>query len=180
LLAAWLGTPPEGAERALAGLTLAMVVAMTTGTGTAIARAMGRTRYEAEYSGVGQAAHVILGLLWVPSQGLDGALLATLVANVLASAWFLLRFARTTGWGLGEVFARPALQPLAMLALGLAGGRVLLRWLPAADGMLQWVWAVVASAIPAVMVVALLMATRFLPLHELSAVLRRPAPEARD
>lgn len=177
LLAAWLGTPPAGAERALAGLTLAMVIAMTTGTGTAIARAMGRTRYEAEYSGVGLVAHVVLGLLWVPSQGLDGALLATLVANVLASAWFLVRFARLTGWGGGEVFGRPALQPLLMLALAVAGGRAASPWLPQATGALQWVWAIVASAIPALLVVGLLVATRFLPVTELMAMLRRRAPE---
>ncbi len=173
LLAAWLGTPPVGAERALAGLTLAMVAAMTTGTATAIARAMGRTRYEAEYSGVGLVTHVVLGLIWVPRYGLDGALLATLVANVLASAWFLVRFARVTGWGLGAVLVRPALQPLAMLALGSVGGRALLPWLPEAHGLGQWAWAAVAAVLPAAGVLALLVATRFLPLLELGAVLGR-------
>jgi O-antigen/teichoic acid export membrane protein len=180
LLTAWLGTPPVGAERALAGLTLAMVVAMTTGTGTAIARAMGRTRYEAEYSGVGLVAHLVLGLSWVPGHGLDGALLATLVANALASAWFLLRFAHTTGWGFGEVFGRPAIQPLLALVLVVAVGRASAPWLPEASGVAQWAWAVLASAMPALGVVALLIATRFLPLSEVAAVLRQRAPEPQE
>ena len=176
LLLAWLGTPPAGAELALQGLILAMVAAMTTGTGTAIARAMGRTRYEAEYSGVGFVVHLALGLWSVPRFGLGGALFATGIANVAASAWFLFRFARITGWGVAEVFVRPSLQPLVAMAVAIWLGRGLALSLPESSGLMGWWWAAVASAVPAASVVVLLLVTRFLPLSELRALTRRGVP----
>jgi O-antigen/teichoic acid export membrane protein len=182
LLVAWLGTPPPGAELCVIGLTLAMVAAMTTGTATSIARALGRTRYEAEYSGIGLAVHIGLGLWLVPRLGLLGALLSTLSANVLACAWFLVRFARVTGWGFASVFIRPTLQPLAVLALVAALGRQLAMRLPQGAGLLGWMWALIAASLPALVALVLLFATRFLPIAELRALLRRrPAastPEA--
>ena len=182
LLVAWLGTPPEGAELCVVGLTLAMVAAMTTGTSTAIARALGRTRFEAEYSGVGLGVHIVLGIALVPRYGLMGALIATVTANVLASAWFVFRFGRVTGWGFGSVFLRPTLQPLAVLAVCAVLGRQLANHLPEAAGLVGWVWALVGAAIPALAALVLLFATGFLPIAELRALLRRNAapraPEA--
>jgi O-antigen/teichoic acid export membrane protein len=179
LLTAWLGTPPAGAELCLIGLTLAMVIAMTTGTATAIARAIGRTRYEAEYSGLGLAVHLALGLWLVPRYGLPGALIATIVGNVFATAWLLIRFGSVTGWGFGAVFVRPTLQPLAMLAVVAWLGRLFANHLPEATGLVGWVWAIVAGAAPALTVLALLTATGFLPFAELQALLRR-APVGRS
>src|SRR5258706_10345523 len=120
-----------------------MVVAMTTGTATAVARALGRTRYEAEYSGIGLGVHLALGLWLVPRFGLQGALLSTISANVLATAWFLVRFGRVTGWGFASVFVRPALQPLAVLALVSYVGRQFAMRLPHGVGLAGWIWALV-------------------------------------
>ena len=175
LLVAWLGTPPVGAELCLIGLTIAMVIAMTTGTATAIARAFGRTRYEAEYSGIGLAVHIALGLWLVPRSGLQGALVATISANLCATAWLLFRFGRVTGWGFGSVFVRPTLLPLVVLALVAWGGRQLAVRLPEGAGFVGWVWAILAAAIPALAVLVLLFATGFLPFAELRALLRRKA-----
>jgi O-antigen/teichoic acid export membrane protein len=182
LLASWLGTPPPGAELCLIGLTLAMVVAMTTGTATSIARALGRTRYEAEYSGIGLGVHIALGLWLVPRYGLPGALVATFASNVLATAWFLIRFGRVTGWGFASVFLRPTLQPLVVLAVVSALGKSFATRLPHGVGLAGWFWALVAASLPALGVLVLLFATGFLPIAELRALLRRPpvarAPEA--
>ena len=182
LLVAWLGTPPAGTELCVIGLTMAMVVAMTTGTATTIARAMGRTRYEAEYSALGFGVHVVFGLWLVPRYGLMGALVATSVANVVASAWLLIRFGRVTGWGIGATFVRPTLQPLVALALCAAGGRQLALRLPAGEGLAGWCWAFVASAVPGLAVVAVLVIVRFITPLELRALMRRggavAAPEA--
>ena len=176
LLAAWLGATPAGAELCVIGLTLGMVAAMTSGTGTAIARALGRTRFEAEYSGLGLGVHLVLGLLFVPRYGLMGAILATGIANVCASAWFLWRFARVTGWGLRAVFLRPTLLPLVALGAGTLAGRAFERLLPAASGWLAWPWAAVAAAAPAAIVVGVLVLTRFVPVSELRAIGRLGAP----
>ncbi len=173
LLLAWLGTPPAGAELCLTGLTIAMVLAMTTGTATAIARAIGRTRYEAEYSGLGLAVHVVLGLVLVPRLGLMGAIVATGIANVFASGWLLFRFARVTGWGGSVVFLRPTLQPLIVLAVTAAAGRQVALLLPVAGGVAGWAWAIVASGLPAAAALGVLAATGFLPLSELRGLLQR-------
>lgn len=173
LLAAWIGTPPAGAELCVVGLTLAMVAAMTTGTGTAIARALGTTRFEAEYSALGLGVHVVLGLWLVPRLQLTGALVATGVANVLASGWFLVRFGRATGWGFRSTFVRPALQPLVVLGALAALGRLLAERLPGGAGLAGWVWAIVAAAVPALAALGVLTATGFLPAAEVRALLRR-------
>ena len=176
LLLAWLHSPPAGTELCVTGLTLAMVVAMTTGTATAVARAFGRTRYEAEYSGLGLGVHGALGLWLVPRYGLLGALIATGVANVAASAWLLIRFGSVTGWGIGSTFVRPALQPLAVLAVCAAGGRQFAMRLPLGAGPAGWFWALLASVVPALAVLALLFGIGFLPLSELRALLQRRTP----
>jgi O-antigen/teichoic acid export membrane protein len=155
-----------------------MVVAMTTGTATSIARALGRTRYEAEYSGIGLGVHIVLGLWLVPRYGLPGALVATFASNVLATAWFLIRFGRVTGWGFTSVFVRPTLEPLVVLALVAYGGRQFASRLPLGAGLVGWVWALVAASLPALGVLVILFATGFLPIAELRALLRRP-PVAR-
>ena len=173
LLIAWLGTPPPGADLCVVGLTLAMVVAMTTGTTTVLARAMGRTRYEAEFSALGLAVHVALGLVLVPRYGLMGAVVSTFIANVAASAWFILRFARMTSWGLGSAFVQPTLRPLIALALVVYPGRELALHLPVASGLLAWMWAGIAGAVPAITVLVLLIATGFLPRAQLRSALAR-------
>jgi len=171
LLVAWLGRPPQGADLCLVGLTLAIVVAMTTGTGTAIARAICRTRYEAEFSAVGLVAHVALGIWLVPRFGLLGAVEATIAANVCAAAWFLFRFARLLGVSFESVVARPALPPIVALAVLAFTGRWLASALPAGTGLMAWLYALIAAAAPAVLVLAALAAARFLPASELRALL---------
>ena len=178
LLPAWLGTPPAGAELCLTGLTIAMVMAMTTGTATAIARAFGRTRYEAELSAVGLGVHVVLGLGLVPRYGLLGAIIATGVANVLASAWMLFRFARVTGWGMASVFVRPTVQPLVVLALVATAGRWVALRLPDGSGWAGLGWAIVASGLPGLAAIGLLLTTGFLPANDWRAMLRRAGPAA--
>jgi hypothetical protein len=118
----------------------------------------------------------------VPRYGLPGALVATFASNVLATAWFLIRFGRVTGWGFASVFLRPTLQPLAVLAVVSALGKSFATRLPHGAGLAGWFWALVAASLPALGALVLLFATGFLPIAELRALLRRPpvarAPEA--
>jgi O-antigen/teichoic acid export membrane protein len=139
LLAAWLGDVPSGSDLAVVGLSIAMVLAMATGVVAALARAFGRTRYEAEYSALAFVLHVALGLWLVPRYGLVGALVATLVANVVAVAWYLWRFARLTGWHMRTLLA-PSWPPLAVLGLVAVAGRLLVARLPEAHGLIGWLW----------------------------------------
>jgi len=170
LLAAWLGTVPEGAERCVVGLTLAMAAAMTASTATVIARAMGRTRLEAEYSGFGLAIHLAVGLWLVPRWSLDGALLATGLANVLASLLLLWRFGRITGWGLARPLGRTVLPALLALAATSVAGRWLADRLPEALGLAGWGWAILASATPAAVTFVALALVGHVPVAELRAL----------
>ena len=174
LLAAWLGDVPPGSDLAVVGLSIAMVLAMATGVVAALARAFGRTRYEAEYSALAFVLHVALGLWLVPRHGLVGALVATLVANVVAVAWYLWRFARLTGWRMRTLLA-PSWPPLAVLGLVAVAGRLLVARLPEAHGLIGWLWVAIAAGVPALLVLALLSVVGFVTPDEWRALLRRRA-----
>ena len=178
LLAAWLGDVPAGSDFAVVGLSVAMVLAMSTGVVAAMARAFGRTRYEAEYSALAFVLHTALGLWLVPRHGLDGAIRATLAANVVAVAWYLWRFARFTGWPLRALVA-PSVPPLVALGLVAVAGRTLAGQLPHSSGLLGWLWVVVAAGVPPLVVLALLSAVGFVTPGEWRALLGRARSIAR-
>lgn len=175
LLATWLGEVPEGTDLAVVGLSLAMVSALAAGPGGAIARALGRTRFEAEQSGVALAVHLAFGLYTVPRYGLVGAVAAVALANLLSSAWFLVRFSRFTGWGLRAVVA-PVLAPLGVLVLVGGLGRWFADRLPHADGLVGVGFAALALTLPAFAVPLLLAAIGHLPLAEWHALRRGGIP----
>lgn len=176
LLAVWVGEVPAGSDLAVVGLSLAMVAAIAAGPGGALARALGRTRYEAEQSAVALVLHVALGLWAVPRYGLVGAVAATACANLVSSAWFMVRFARATGWGVRALVV-PAIAPVVVLGVVGAAGRALSNLLPHAAGIAGWGFALLVLALPAIVVVLTLTGTGFLPLAEWRA-LRAASPQA--
>ncbi len=178
LLAAWLGDVPQGSDFAVLGLSAAMVVAMATGVVSALARAFGRTRYEAEYSALAFVLHAGLGLALVPAHGLVGAIVATLAANLVAVTWYLVRFARFTGWSVRTLVA-PSLAPMAVLAVVVAAGRALMPHLPQASGFMGWLWVGVAAGVPPLLVLALASALGVVTPGEWRALLQRGATTAR-
>lgn len=178
LLAAWLGDVPQGSDFAVVGLSAAMVVAMATGVVSALARAFGRTRFEAEYSALALVLHTALGLVLVPRHGITGAITATLCANVVAVAWYLGRFARLAGWSWRTLVA-PSIPPMLVLAVVAVAGRTLAPHLPVSSGLSRWAWVVVAAGVPPLVVLALLSLVGFVTPSEWRALLQRRSSASR-
>ena len=84
-----------------------------TAMGTAMARGTGQPGYELRYTLVVRGLNLLLGILLIQSAGLIGLLVATLVATVLGSLYFLFLWQRClrASWQAlwREVYARPLL-----------------------------------------------------------------------
>lgn len=173
LLTAWLGGPQPEASLALRGLAITGAVALATGMGTAITRAVGRTLYEAEFAAVALGLHTLLGLLLVPRFGLAGALSAILAGNIAGGGWFLSRLANVIGSSRAQVLLEPLGWPLVATVLGAGAGLGLNYALQApAAGVAAWGVAVACSATSAFVAAVILSVSRYLPLAEALALLR--------
>ena len=168
LFAAWLGHPEPDAALALRGLSLAAFAAVAGGVSGAIARGVGRTSIELEWSGLALALHAMLGLLLVPRLGLAGALAAITVANLVAALWFAFRLTRDQHWPAGHALWEPFVFPALAIAAGSAAGAPVARALHA-----PWMALLVASAVAGLVALVVLLATRHLAWGELTRLARR-------
>ena len=171
LYAVWLGRPDPGAALALRGLALAAYAAVAGGVSGAIARGVGRTHLELEWSALALVLHGTLGVLLVPRQGMLGALIAIVVANTGAALWFALRLARAQGWPVARMLWEPFLAPGLAVGAGVLGGSLAVR---ATSG--PWPALVVAGGVAAFASGAVLLATRYASWREIARLVRPGAP----
>lgn len=164
--AAWLGRPAPDAALALQGLAIAGYWAAASGVAGAMARGVGRTELELEWSGIALLVHLALGLALVPRWQLAGALVALIAGNAVSAAWFLARLARTLRWPVAPVLGEPFGRPLFAAAAGAAAGLALAATLPPVHGGGAWLAAVGVGAGAALVSLALAVATRLLPWRE--------------
>ena len=112
----WLGESGGEVGQVIRFLVLAYGLNLFTAMGTTMARGIGRPGYELRYTLVVRSLNLLLGILLIQSAGLTGLLMATLVAIVLGSLYFLVLWHRFLGtawralWQ--EVYARPVLASL--------------------------------------------------------------------
>ena len=94
LIEAWLG--PGHDEAALLGavLVLATAIGLTTGSGAAYLRALGRPGLEARYGLLVLAANIALTIPLALAAGARGVVLGTLGAYAIGALWFFVRLAR--------------------------------------------------------------------------------------
>ena len=168
LFSAWLGHPDPAAALALRGLAIAAYAAVAGGVSGAIARGVGRTPIEFEWSSVALVLHGALGLALVPRFGLLGALLAIGCANVVSALWFALRLCRTQGWPAGRALWEPFVLPALAVAAGVAAGSPLAHAIH-----MPWLALGVSGAVSALGCFAVLLVTRHLSWGELAALARR-------
>jgi len=168
LFSAWLGHPDPAAALALRGLATAAYAAIAGGVSGAIARGVGRTPIEFEWSSVALVLHGALGLALVPRFGLLGALLAIGCANVVSALWFALRLCRTQGWPAGRALWEPFVLPALAVAAGVAAGSPLAHAIH-----MPWLALGVSGAVSALGCFAVLLVTRHLSWGELAALARR-------
>ena len=102
LLGAWLGSHDPQADVALVGLVFAAMFALATSTAAVMVRSAGRTDLEASLSAVALATHLGAAVLLIPRYQLLGAVAATLLGNIVACVFFLIRVSRAMTWDLGR------------------------------------------------------------------------------
>ncbi len=131
----WLGTPPPEVARVVRVLMLAYGFNLLTAMGTAMARGVGHPQFETRYAVLVIIVNLFLGIVLMRLLGLDGLLMATLVAVVLGSSYFLaqwhrfLRQAWRTLWR--KLYAPPLWACLLATLPSYLAGRGLLAYLPA-------------------------------------------------
>lgn len=158
LLESWLGHHDPQADIALVGLVFAAMFALATSTAAVMVRSAGRTDLEAMLSAVALATHLGAAAVLIPRYGLLGAVAATLLGNVVACLFFLIRVSRAMNWELVRTVLGGWALPMLASIIGMAVGRVLSPLLPIESGITGWALAaVVALAAGLVCAVVLLL-----------------------
>ncbi|HXJ70876.1 MAG TPA: lipopolysaccharide biosynthesis protein [Verrucomicrobiae bacterium] len=168
LYQAWLGHAEPDAALALRGLAITAYAGLAGGISSAIARGVGRTSLELEWSGVALLLHGALGLLLVPRLGLLGALVAIASANLGSALWFAIRLCRAQGWPVGRALWEPFLLPGLAMAAGVVAGSPLAHVIRS-----PWLALGVSSAVAGVACLGVLFATRHLAWGEVVQLARR-------
>jgi len=94
ITAVWLGTPPPEVARVIQFLMFAYGFNLLTATGTSMARGVGHPEFETRYALLIILGNLFLSIVLMPILGLDGLLVATLVAVVLGSLYFMAQWHR--------------------------------------------------------------------------------------
>jgi O-antigen/teichoic acid export membrane protein len=168
LFTAWMGHVQPEAALALRGLSLASFAAVAGGVSGAIARGVGRTSIELEWSGLALALHAACGFLLVPRFGLAGALAAITLANTVSALWFAFRITRVLSWPVAPALWEPFVFPALAIAAGAAAGTPLALALTA-----PWLGLVAAGAVAGAVALGVLLATRHVAWGELVQLARR-------
>ena len=172
IFVAWIGHADPAGALALRGLALAGAVALATGMGLAIARGIGRTDLEAEFTAVALLVHGVLGVALVPRMGLPGALISILTGNVVGASWFMWRLSGLLHWLRIPVVLAPLAVPALGAAMGAFAGAPLARVLPEAAGAGAWLAVVAAAGAAALVVVTVTFASRYLTFGDVRELLR--------
>jgi O-antigen/teichoic acid export membrane protein len=97
LLYAWLGESPPDTTSIIALLSLAFAVSLSTGVAMTLVVADGHPGLVAQTAAIVVTLNIAATLVAAPIFGLWGVLIATVAADVIASAIFLVRFHRRYG-----------------------------------------------------------------------------------
>jgi O-antigen/teichoic acid export membrane protein len=118
LLVAWLGETPPDTTAIIALLSLAFAVSLSTGVAMTLVVSDGHPGIVAQTATLVVVVNIGATLVAAPIFGLWGVLVATVVADVLASAVFLVRFHRRYGLSARTLFN--AVGPPGAVTLGAA------------------------------------------------------------
>jgi O-antigen/teichoic acid export membrane protein len=115
LLVAWLGERPPETDQIVILLALAFSASLTTGVAMTLVMADGHPGLVAQTAALVVVLNVTSTIAVAPIFGLWGVLIATVAAEVTASAVFLVRFHRRYGFGWSDF--RHAVAPPVLLTL---------------------------------------------------------------
>jgi O-antigen/teichoic acid export membrane protein len=173
LYGTWLGPGHADAALVLRALALAVGISLATGMGTTLARAIARTDLEAWFALVALAIHLGLSLWLIPSRGLAGAVLATLLGTLVGAVAFMVLLGRTLAWPFWRVVVRPCAVPLVAAAIAVGSGLALDRVVPVLPAALGWAGLALTAAGASAVALAVILATRYLRWSEVRALLSR-------
>jgi len=94
IMSVWMGTGHTKSVLVTRLLTISFSVSLLTGVGTTMARGVGKPGYETSYGLVTIVLNVLLGIGLIMRVGFSGVLIATLLASVTGSAYFMRLFHR--------------------------------------------------------------------------------------
>jgi O-antigen/teichoic acid export membrane protein len=118
LLVAWLGERPPDTDQIVILLSVAFSCSLTTGVAMTLVMSDGHPGLVAQTATIVVVLNVASTLAAAPIFGLWGVLIATIGAEIVASAIFLLRFHRRYGFGWKDF--RTAVGPPTILTLVVA------------------------------------------------------------
>ena len=169
---AWLGPGHDSAALALRALTLGVAFQLTTGMGTSLARAVGRTDLEGAYGVMVFVVHLAISLALIPRLGLAGALIGAMASNLIGAAYFLWRFAGAVKWPRRSVLLDPHVVPALAAALGVAAGWALGRFLPPTTaGIAAWIATFAIGGLAGLVALGVCFAMRYVGIAEARASL---------
>ena len=123
LMVAWLGPGHEASARVVRVLALGYLLNVASGAFTAVCQGIDRTDYQMRVAILALVANIVLSLALVRSFGLDGVVVATTLALVLAYGYAAWRFPTILPAAKSSdhsgLYLRTVLAALAGLAAGL-------------------------------------------------------------
>jgi O-antigen/teichoic acid export membrane protein len=174
-LEAWLGAPPPLTPVLTLGLATAWAIALSTGMGTSLARGIGRTGLEARFAVIVLMVHLVGSLVLIPRLGALGAVIATVVANLVGACIFLAKVATTMQWSRMDLVIRGRPVPVLASIAGAAAGWWLSRQWPHAHGVMAWVRAIGVATVAALVAGLILLMSGYLrSIREQVGMLLRP------
>lgn len=121
LLDVWIGKDvPEASHSVLLLLLAGYGVNTLTGTFTTFLRAMERPQLEVRYAWLGTGLNIALTIVLGPWLGLEGVVIATVIANTVASVYLLSVFASATALGFNAATSRWRLPLLKSVTIVMA------------------------------------------------------------
>lgn len=119
IMSIWMGEGYERSVLVIQALTLGFSFNLLTGVGTTMARGIGKPEYEMKYGLVTIVLNILLGVALITKLGFSGVLIATLLAAITGSTYFMSLFHRY----LGKTFMQFAKEtyPKPIIASLLAG-----------------------------------------------------------
>jgi len=133
IIVLWTGKQYPVAVTVLIVLALANYIHVSTGTGTALARGIGKPGLETRFGITLLLANVFLGWILGRTWGIDGILLATLIAYSVSSIIFMYGFNKLVGLPNSTFFRSVVFPPTVTMLMGVAVARILSHFWPFAS-----------------------------------------------
>jgi O-antigen/teichoic acid export membrane protein len=137
IIVLWTGKHYPAAMTVLVVLALANYIHVSTGTGTVLARGIGKPGLETRFGITLLLVNALLGWILGRTWGIDGILLATLIAYSVSSIMFMYGFNKVVGLPNSTFFRSVVFPPTVTMLMGVAVARILSHFWPFASSSIM-------------------------------------------